>query len=267
MKLKFIILLFLLGINLQAKENGTTFSVALVGMSMDYREYDDNGDILDSEKSDFTDIFGGELGLDYVFNATAQDYSQVGLYLTTVSGNTQYVGALLTNGGGYGSVVSSTKNTLFELEGEYIYGVSIDSGFDVLGGGSIGFKSWERELSAAQVEVYSWAYLNPQVGMNFTASQELELRLMLGYKYGLNPIMTATGIDDNFELGSANTFHLALSSQFKVDEKVNLFIEYLYENQVITKSNVVYGSDATPYLEPDSTANNQYMKFGVAFKY
>ncbi|WP_297442972.1 hypothetical protein [Sulfurimonas sp.] len=267
MQLKIFIILVLLVIHLSAKEEGSRYSVGLVGMSMDYREYDDNNQILDSEKSDLSGIIGVELGMDYIVNTSAQDYSQVGLHLTTLWGTTEYVGALLNNGGGYGSVVSSSVNTILDVEGEYLYGVRIANNFDAIAGGSVGYRSWRRELSSYQVEVYSWAYLNPEIGLDFTATRDISLRLLLGYKYGLSPIMTATGIKDNFELGSADTFHLSLNSQFNIDETTSLFIEYLYENQVITKSNIVYSSDGTGYLEPDSNANNQYLKFGVAFKY
>jgi hypothetical protein len=254
-------------LNIDAKENTFTYSFSFVGMSMDYCEYDDNGDILDSEKSDFTDIIGFEIGLDYLFDVTAQDYSQVGFHLSSIGGKSVYMGSYLVDGSGYGSVVSSTNNALYDLDGEYLYGVSMSNGIDVLGGISLGFKNWYRELSPSQIEMYRWIYLNPKLGVKLFASQDIELRLMMGYKYGLNPIMTATGIQDDFKLGSANILHLALSTQYQIDQMTALTFEYLYENQVITKSNVVYGSDATPYLEPDSTANNQYMKFGVAFKY
>jgi hypothetical protein len=266
MKLKLIVLLLLIGINLQAEEEGATYSIALVGMSMDYREYDDNKQILDSEKSDFSGIIGFGLGMDYVFNATVENYSQFGLHLTTLAGNTQYVGAYLS-GGSYGSATGNSLNTILDFDGEYLYGITISNSFDALVGGSLGYRSWERTLSDSQIETYSWAYINPEVGVNLQASQELQLRLMLGYKYAINPIMTATGINDNFKLGSANILHITFSTQYQIGEHSHLFVQYLYENQVITKSNVVYGSDGTGYLEPDSTANNQYLKFGVAFKY
>lgn len=254
--------------NIQAKENGAAYSVAFVGMSMDYREYDNMGYILDSEKSNFNDLVGGELGLDYVFNANTLDYSQIGLHITGVGGTTNYTGSLLSGNGGYGSALSNTKNIIIDMDGEYLFGFNLNEYIDLFGGASIGYRYWKRELSAAQIETYSWAYINPEAGLSLQATTELELRLSGGYKFGLYPVMNASGgINNTFNLGSANILHMALGMQYKINQIIALSIEYLYENQVIKKSNVVYGSNGNYYLEPDSTANNQYLKFGVAFKY
>ncbi|CAI6147656.1 MAG: hypothetical protein SPLUMA1_SPLUMAMAG1_00481 [uncultured Sulfurimonas sp.] len=82
------------------------------------------------------------------------------------------------------------------------------------------------------------------------------------YQYGINPKMSATGFSTDFNLGSANIAKLKIPLRYSLNEKVAFFVEYVYELQIIEKSNVQDG-----FLEPDSTANNQYAKIGVVFKF
>jgi hypothetical protein len=267
MKLKFIVLLLLIGINLQAEQEGTTYSVAYVYMHMDYREYDENNAILDSEKSYFADLSGAKFGLDYRLPATDGTFSQLTLSLNVLTGTTAYTGAYLNNGSGYGSVTSTSANIIMELDGAYLYGVPVSDMFDVFGGVSLGYRRWERGLSSSQIEVYSWGYINPELGAHLAVLQSLDVTLLAGYKYGIAPVMTATGVQDTFKLGSANTLHSRFSVKYTVQDNAAFIFEYIYENQIITKSNTVYDNAGNGYLEPDSTAKNQYLTFGFAFKY
>ncbi len=65
-----------------------------------------------------------------------------------------------------------------------------------------------------------------------------------------------------FTLGGADIIELSLPISYKYNEKLDMFFEYVYQKQTIEKSNVVSG-----YVEPDSTAKNQYLKAGFAFKF
>ena len=62
------ILLSLLTCNLLAEQNGFIYSLAGVGMSMDYMETG-GGKNLDSEKADLSELLGYEMNLGYRFNS------------------------------------------------------------------------------------------------------------------------------------------------------------------------------------------------------
>ena len=51
---------------------------------------------------------------------------------------------------------------------------------------------------------------------------------------------------------------------------MDMFIEATFQQQIIEKSNTIQraiGVDTYDIFEPDSTANNQYLKLGMAFKF
>ena len=61
---------------LSANESEFHLSTAVVGMSMDYREYNDNNEILDSEKSKFSGIKGVDIGFSYLDASQTNHYSE-----------------------------------------------------------------------------------------------------------------------------------------------------------------------------------------------
>ena len=265
MKLLLVLFVVLLSV-VQAKENDLYFQAGLIGMNMDYREYDDNSQILDSEKSDISQMMGIELGVSYVLNAADDDFSEFDALFERIVGESDYVGAYIGSGLGYGSLHGTTENTIVNLDATYLYGLRIMQNMHLLTGAAFGYRSWERSLSADQVETYTWGYITPKVGVQY-AKESVKITFVLGYKYGISPQMSATGIADTFELGSANTLDSTFKLNYKLTSKSAVYATYVYENQVIEKSNIVYDSNGNGYLEPDSTANNQYIKFGFAFKY
>ena len=265
MKLLFVLSVVFLSI-VAAKENDLYFQAGLIGMNMDYREYDDNSQILDSEKSDISQMMGIELGVSYVLYAADDDFSEFKALFERIAGKSDYVGAYIGSGLGYGSLQGTTENTIVNLDGTYLYGLHIMQDLHLLTGAAFGYRSWERTLSADQIETYTWGYIAPKVGVQY-AKKLIRITFVLAYKYGISPKMSATGIDDTFELGSANTLDTTLKVNYKLTSKSAVYATYVYENQKIEKSNVVYDSIGNGYLEPDSTANNQYIKFGFAFKY
>ena len=275
-----VLMALLVSSNLYAKESGFSLSTALVGMSMDYREYDDNNVILDSEKSTSNTgaLFGPDLGFSYTKVLESGNYAELGVHFMIVSGETEYVGALFTSGEGYGSYRGTTKNIVFDTDIDYRFTHVFNSGFSLNYGMGVGYRSWRRELSSVQIEDYKWVSLRPQIGVLYTISM-FSVGLDLEYQYGLNPKMTILADSENpdttVNLGGANIIQICVPFTFSVHENVDLFIEYIYENQIIDKS------DTAPYLyydkygqlkngmihEPKSTANNSYAKFGAVFKF
>jgi len=267
MKISYTLFFLIFGFfSLQANEGHYSLNASLVGMSLDYREYDDNSVILDSEKSDFSQMIGVDLGFSYIEYLEGDDFSMADISLYLASGDTEYVGAYLDSNGSYGDVVSTTLNNISNFDVAYIYGLSLNHDLHLLLGGALGYRAWERALSKTQVENYSWPYIEPKVGIRYSYDA-FSFNTLLGYKYAINPIMTATGIRDDFKLGSVESLNVSLKLTYETAENIEIFTEYVYENQVIEKSNVVYDTEGNGYIEPDSNSNDNYIKFGAAFKY
>jgi hypothetical protein len=91
--LKFLVGIMLVSsTSLMAKELHNSYSLALVGMSMDYKEYAPQ--LLDSEESSFTDIGGFEMGYGYKLS----DESKINASVMYVAGYSNYVGSILGSG-------------------------------------------------------------------------------------------------------------------------------------------------------------------------
>lgn len=258
--------LLLFSSNMYAKNSGLVGSVALVGMTMDYKEYNTAGTLVDSEDSSITDIGGAEMSLGYVFDSTSSSYNQVTWNLLLLSGETTYKGSILNSGNPYGSLVSKTQNYIIDTDISFKRGNLLFNRFELNYGFGFGYRSWERALSASQIETYKWYSFRPMIGSKFYLSNELNIGLFMEYQFGINPTMSETTQNFNFDLGGADIFELSIPFTYKYNEKVDMFFEYTYQRQEIKKSNEIH-SGIYYYYEPDSTANNQYLKLGLAFKF
>jgi len=279
--MKLLLVLFVVFISVvQAKENDFSLSAALVGMNMDYREYNDNSQILDSEKSTLNtgSMLGIDLNFAYMKVLDGRNYAKMGVGFRVISGETEYVGSLLNSNKGYGSYIGTTKNIVFDSDVNYRFSHVFNGGFTLNYGMGVGYRSWRRELSVTQIEVYKWLSIRPQVRVIYAISI-FSVGLYVEYQYGLNPQMTilsnSVNPDTTVKLGAANILQISLPFKFAVNKKMDLFAEFIYEKQIIKKSDTAnylvydeYGKLVNKQiLEPKSEAYNQYIKFGAIFKF
>ncbi|MDB2562067.1 DUF481 domain-containing protein [Sulfurimonas sp.] len=260
--IKVIILVFVLSLSIQAKENRLSTSVALVGMSMDYREYDFSGNILDSEMSGFTDIMGVDMGLQFLLNETSSSYIKLETNLMTIGGYTDYVGSLLGSGQPYGSYVSRTVNNIIDVDINVKMQQKITDSFELQYALGLGYRYWERSLSSTQIEIYEWYSLRTMLGAHYKLSKKLKIGAEIEYQYGFNETMSASNLGSNFDLGGADIMKISIPLVYSYSDKLDFLASAVYEEQTIEHSNVING-----FYEPDSTAKNQYIKIGVDFKY
>ncbi|WP_373036794.1 hypothetical protein [Sulfurimonas sp.] len=190
--------------NISAKKSNFTASAAIVGMSMDYSEYDNSGNILDSEESPYSDITGAEMSFGYVFDRDELEYSHIKINLLLLSGETKYIGSYLGSGQPYGSVVSKTQNTIWDTDVSFVHTNIYRDNFEFSYGVGLGYREWERILSASQVEVYKWYYLKPLIGLNVSVTDRVKLGLNVEYQHGFETIMTLSNPKLDFTLGGAN---------------------------------------------------------------
>ena len=255
-----------------ASESKFLINTALVGMSKDYREYDKNDVILDSEKSKLNEMVGSEFRVAYL-EEYEKSSAEIGMDLLIVGGKTQYVGSLLTSSLGYGSYIGTTYNFLYDLALNYRYSKSLGSGLEVHTGIGLGYRWWRRELSASQIEVYTWASLRPEIGMSYSIGS-LNIGAFLEYQWGFDEKMAILANSENpqtsVNLGFANILQVNIPITLQLNDSVALFMAYTYEQQKIGDSNSVpYIIDSTNYeiYEPRSTANNSYVKLGVSIEF
>jgi hypothetical protein len=243
-----------------------TNSIALVGQSMDYREYNKAGVLVDSEKSGFSEMSGAEFNFAFLFDKQSGSYSQIDINFLGLSGNTDYVGSLLNSGQSYGSYVGRTSNYIADVDMTYRSYYALSDVLKVHYGLGLGYYMWERSLSASQVELYDWFYIKPTVGMSLEITNNLNIGLNLAYKYAINPAMSATNPSLDFTLGGVNTFEASVPLTYTFSNAFDMFVVYEFQQQEIKASGTEH-YDGANYYEPDSTAKNQYLKVGMTFKY
>jgi|GEM_PF-1483108 len=285
MKIKLIVLflIFNFAVILNAKASEFSLSAAFVGMSMDYREYgvsDKDGygvynapqnmdKILNSEKSNFNEIRGGDFGLDYKHFLETSNYLNLSLNLILVAGETEYVGSYIGSPFGYGSVVGTTQDIILDTSIELSYAYAFSHKIEFSYGLGLGYRSWRRELSPSQVEEYKWYSIRPVLGLEYYFSH-LSIAANVEYQYGVLPKMTllqnTAHSDIDVNLGGANILQFRIPLRVKMTEQISLCFEYVYENQIIDKSNQVV-LDNSYLWEPRSEANNQYIKLGATLKF
>jgi hypothetical protein len=274
MKIQYIlgVTSLLLSTQILAKDFDYKLSVAAVGMNMDYREYD-NGELLDTENSDINGITGVELKASYLKVDNVDNSTQLGINYMILNGETQYMGSLLSSDDGYGSYVGVTDDTITDIELEYKHIYKLSNDFKFISGVGFGYREWRRELSATQVEIYSWYSFRPKIGLDYKYNN-FSLSTFIEYQYGINPEMLVVANSENpdttVNLGSANIVEFSIPIKYTVSEKIDIFAEYMYQSQIIEKSNKVpyisQGRDVLIY-EPRSESYNQYLKLGVEFKF
>jgi len=241
------------------------YSLAYIGMDMDYKEYA-HGVLVDSEKSSFSQMQGYELFYKYNLNIEEDSYSTLDFRVTYLWGETDYSGSYLSNSGGYGSVLSTTDNEIVDSVLDFSHTYRTTKSTEMAFGLGIGYRYWDRKLSAAQEEFYEWFSLRPNISLSYFLSK-LKLSASLEYQYGIKPKLTASNVSGNFNLGSADITEGSLSANYDFSDTFAMYGSYTYAYQVIKASNVVYDSSGNGYVEPDSKAVNQYIRFGVLFKY
>jgi hypothetical protein len=246
--------------SLHASHKKADFSFALVGVNFDYKEYDADNTLLDSEKSSYSDIVGYEIG--YKYHLTSSALAVKFLY---AGGNTQYTGSLLGGSLGYGSYKSTTKNTLVDFDVLYTRNYHINEKFSLMYGGGVGYSSWLRQLSAFQEELYRWFYGEILLGIDMALFEKIDICTTVQYQHAIAPVMeTNFGVD--FDLGTTSVAIFEFRIGYEIFENTELYGSYNFKQQTIHASGIEY-INSTAYLEPDSTAKNQYMMFGFLLKY
>ncbi len=262
-----IVLLILVSMDIYAKDKDFIFSAFLVGMSMDYKEYARNGELLDSEESSYLDLVGVEMSLGYVMDQDIFSSSEISFDFMILGGETQYVGSLRDSDEKYGSYIDSTFNNIIDTDVSYKRSHILKNSVEFTYGVGLGYREWKRALSASQVEVYSWYSIRPIVGVSATVIDGFNLGINVEYQFGFDTIMSASDLNYNFTLGGADILEVSLPITYEYDENINFYFEATFQKQTIVESDKLYIDSNRYYQEPKSTAYNNYLKFGASYKF
>ena len=266
----FILLLNTFAFGYEGKYLITT---ALIGKNMNYTEYGRSDEILDTEKSDLYEMGGMELRLAYEKMQKRENGYEVGINFWAIRGKTEYVGSLILSDAEYGSYVSTTKNLMYDASFDYIYKYIYADALTVQVGAGLGQRFWRRELSPAQIELYSWYSLRPQFGLSYK-QEKVKIAFVFEYQYGfdakMNILQNSENGEKSLDLGFANIVKISLPVAYSLNEYFEVFASYAYERQDIGASNSVpYIIEGNVYeiYEPKSSAINHYIKLGTTLKF
>ena len=254
--------------NIFAKDTPFTSSVSLVSMGMDYVEYDQNGNILDSENSSYLELGGVEVSLGYTIEKDLSSSSEIIFNWMILAGETTYKGSYVDSELPYGSVVSTTLNTISDIDISYRYSRLLSSEIELSYGIGLGHRYWERVLSKSQVEEYTWYSIRPMFGISTINKDKLNLGVFVEYQYGFDTKMSAASLNHTFTLGGADILEISFPVSYKYEENIDFFFEATLQKQMITKSDKLYtGNGNEYYYEPKSTAHNNYLKLGIEYRF
>jgi hypothetical protein len=237
------------------------WNISYTGLRMDYREYNTQGQILDSEKSNLLDITG--IGTSLELGLLTQDRARTSAVMSYVrmNGETEYMGSILGSGNPYGSVVSRTQNTITQSEA-CLKQALIDFNNEVYVNIGGGYRLWTRELSATQVEDYKWYYWKASLGGLYRVWNNMSIGGEIGYTQAIAPKMVANNPALEFNLHNVYSYNVSIPIVYKMTKAVALRIENQFERINIDDSDVNSG-----YYEPHSTSKNISTKIGVDFHF
>ncbi|MEA3370743.1 MAG: hypothetical protein U9Q40_05330 [Campylobacterota bacterium] len=268
---KYLVLFcILITTNLFAKENSFTTSVSFVGMSMDYREYDKSGELLDTETSNYWDTGGVEVNFAYIIDQGESSHSTISYNFMMLTGNTVYRGSLRDSDEGFGSYIGSTLNTITDKDISYKQSKMISSDYELSYGIGLGYRYWERVLSMRQIEIYTWYSIRPMIGISTLRKDGLSFGAFLEYQYGFDTKMSASEpeLNHTFTLGGADILEVTIPVKYNYKEDVAFVFEAVFQKQMIEESDRLYTlSGDAYYYEPDSTAYNSYLKMGIELNF
>lgn len=258
-----VVLLLLFSHALYAQEKQVEYSIALVGMNMDYKEY--APELVDSESSNTNDIVGYEMRFGFLSPRDENGYNALSFGVMMISGKSDYKGSLLHSGQPYGSYVSTTQNDFIDTDLTLKHFERYNQRWWFIFGLGLGYHAWNRELSSTQKELYEWYSIRPMMGIHLDIDR-LNVGLELQYQKGINPTMKSSSPDLDFTLGGVDIYEVSIPLKYRINHEIDLFIKTIFSKQEIQKSNYL-PSGSYIYYEPDSTSYQNYVKFGVTFKF
>lgn len=250
----------------------------------DYTERDTSGNILDTEESDLFKVGGIYASYDYRLKALNTKEDSFAYYLNAyasiTSGETDYTGSNLINGGGFGSVTNTTQNTFYEYQVNFKRVDFYDTSSRYISVG-LGYREWERELSSTQIETYHYHFLQVATGGEKQIYKDWSIGLDLSLQLAYNPEMDAdfgetsqtTSLNETFDLGTVYTYKVGIPLTLELNDSWSFTTKAEYEftsygrSNTIVKENFVKPtpSAGVSLTEPESEQKNWHLYAGLQY--
>jgi hypothetical protein len=233
---------------------------------LDYTEFGDGGDNLDTELGWLPSLSGGFSMLG------GQPDSQFprNLYLAFdfdgAEGDARYNGSLL-NGTPYSG---STSESIWTLRGRIGYGMPVNAKTMLIPFAQIGYRSWDREASATQTESYENVEVTGGLMAQFSPTPKAVFSLWGAAGETVSGSLKADNpyLPMHFDLGDKVTWNIGTKAGYWFWSHVELFTRLTYEHLSYGRSQDV----ATPipglfFYEPNSRTDTVTTQFGIAYNF
>ncbi|MDE3022712.1 MAG: hypothetical protein KGI54_12780 [Pseudomonadota bacterium] len=181
------------------------------------------------------------------------------------SGNTNYVGQLISGGAGYGSIVSSSGATLTDYSIRYGKGFVVSDGFMLTPYAELGHHKWDRGVNEGETYTDNYyglgalAQFSPADGMVLTANA------LAGSTFGSN--ISVSGPDAfSGSLGNSTLYKVGIGADYA-------FTRHFHADVGLDYTSFKYGMSALYPVpggvawEPDSTTHYTTLKLGVGYAF
>ncbi|WP_456323386.1 hypothetical protein [Hydrogenimonas sp.] len=240
-------------------------------VNFDYEEKDGNGNFLDGETSDFSDISGIEIALR--FDTTSASLNTMGSYLKLLffyaRGSSKYEGFLsnqsIDNIHYSGTTDAQIYTGELRVAAEKIRD---DHTFSAFAGA--GYRHWQRDLDNHEgygyEEAYKWPYILIGIGAKWSIDAAWSIGTSFYYQHAIDPKLDAS-LDGKItlDLGTTEGFHLDIPLTWNFSRRFFIEGNYAYDYWNIDESNVAYGSSGQAYIEPRSATKNQIISLRIGY--
>lgn len=214
--------------------------------SFDYNEYDTSGALLDSKKIELSDgsvINTGGLVFKVESKEALIGNSNFASFTFSKSiFDTQYTGSL-RGGGGNGSVLSTTENTLdtYQLTYGEVFNLSKSLKNNLSFG--LGYKLWDSKLSTIQDVKFSFTYVSLGYAYEYAFNNTMSIGIGFEAFKAISPKMKYQDPTNNitFDLGNIYGFNINVPLTYNITKNLSSFVEYEYGYLEITKNNINLG--------------------------
>jgi hypothetical protein len=238
----------------------------------DYEERDRNGNYLDGETSNFSDITGFEaalrLDLESIPRETTVTYMK--LLFSYAQGSSDYDG-FVSDGSSSMPYKGTTDVKLYtgELRLAAEKPRNDYTMYAFMGGG---YRHWQRNLDNRDGygydEAYKWLYLLIGLGTRWSPVPTWSIGVSVHYQHAIRPKLDASldgGV--SFNLGKTNGFHLDIPLTWNITRQFYLQGNYACDYWDIGASGIAYGSSGQGYFEPQSTTKNQIVSLRIGYDF
>jgi len=247
---------------------GTSLEVSLSGLNFNYKEYMSN-DILDSENSLFSDLYG--INLRYIKNIK---HSDLNLNLEYNRGVTHYKGITWQ-----GSPLSLTENNV------YIYNLSIIGNLNLWKNkilkqrrylyisGGFGYRFWNRGTTTYiddYNEQYKWLYY--LLGVKTTLCfNNFVTELQVYYQRAFDPkIKSYLGRKFTYNLAKTDGYRIIVPVRYILKDNYGIVFKYIHDYWKIRKGNtqnIILSGSSVYIYEPNSRTMNNYLNIGFYYNF